>query len=490
MRVHWRGVLILLVCGGLLGLGGPTCKPALAGKRTLPAWAQEAKQPVPWFDWGMDFRARLERFPNVIDRTPGSTDPIGEWYRLRTRVYFNIKPSEDFKLKVRFTNESRPIMRPDHYRSANPHDMYDHFDEVLVDNLSIEWRNAFDLPITLRIGRQDMLAIPGTTGPNGTGFGNGFIFMDGTPGDGSRTFFFDAIRITLDLSSWIENSSLDIIAMNNDNYTHHHLPVIGNTDYRKVNEWSDESYTLYFKNASWIPRAQLDLYYMYEKKEYQHYKRWERRDAYLAYGTHINMIGAFLAGKLDDRTTYVLEGAVQFGAWGGADRRGLGTQASIERTFPGWGNPALKLRYIFLSGDDPDTSRNEAWDVMYSRWPYLDTELNEYLGARENGVYYLTNLHAFAVQGKISLSENVTFKAISQFLWADENTFESGFGAKSALFGHGNYRGWNPIFIVKWEPATYFNTHILWEYLDAGDYFEGTAKDNYYFLQVQVYMKF
>jgi len=485
MKKYWRRACICVICLGLLVLFGAPVETALAGKLTLPEWAEKAKNPVPWLDWGMDFRARMERFPNAIDRTPGSTDPIGEWYRLRTRVYFNLKPTKDFKVKVRLTNESRPITRPDHYRSGNPHDNYDHFDEVIVDNLSIEWKNVGGLPLILRAGRQDMLAISGTTGPNGTGFGDGFIFMDGTPGDGSRSFFFDAIRLTIDLSSWIENSSLDIIGIDNEPFSHHHCPVIGNTDYRKVDEWSSEAFALYFKNASWIPKAQTDLYYVYKKEDRQHLKRWERASAYNAYGTHVNMLGARLAGRIGERTTYVLEGAVQFGAWGGSDRRGFGSQESIQHSFVAWGKPALKLFHVFLSGDDPDTSRNEAWNPMFARWPKWG-ELIGYSGARENGVYYFTNMHILGVWGKINLCENVLLTGTSQFLFAPENTFE----AASAIFGNGDYRGWNPQIMISWSPATFFNARILWEYLDGHDYFDGTAEDNYSFLQVQTYIRF
>ena len=85
MKKYWRRVCVCVICLGLLGLAGPEVETASAGKLTLPSWAQEAKAPVDWFDWGMDFRARMERFPNAIDRPPGRTDPIGEWYRLRTR---------------------------------------------------------------------------------------------------------------------------------------------------------------------------------------------------------------------------------------------------------------------------------------------------------------------------------------------------------------------------------------------------------------------
>lgn len=478
--------------------------PGYAGdeKPDLPQWAKDAKQPCEYFDWGMDLRVRNERFPDAIDLNPDARDTLREWWRIRTRLYFNVKPMEDMTFRVRLVNESRPVESPDHYVSANPHDSYDHFDEVLPDIFHLELKEIGESPLTLRIGRQDMLAVPGQTGPNGTGFGDGFMFMDGTPGDGSRTFFFDAVRLTLNLEGWIEKSSLDIIAIDNQPYARHHLGALFDDDYRRLEDWDSEAYALYFKNASWIPNSQWDLYYIYKIEERRKIERWEKPNAALDPGSHFHTVGTRFSGKLAEQTSYALEGAVQEGAWDFKDRRGFATQESLEQKIPGWGSPSIQAYHCYLSGDDPGTSRNEAFKPVYSRWPKWG-ELIGYMGPQEHGtIYYFTNMHVLALTGGISPIRDVRLTAIAQWLYADETPYadQSANGgaaypyvsaSKAAKFGDGKYRGFNPQLKLAWAPTKYLDAHILWEYLDPGKYFEGTANDrDYYFIRGEVALKF
>jgi len=55
---------------------------------------------------------------------------------------------------------------------------------------------VLNLPIDFKIGRQDFLGQ----------YGEGFLILDGTPGDGSRSFYFNAIKLTWKINS--NNSSL------------------------------------------------------------------------------------------------------------------------------------------------------------------------------------------------------------------------------------------------------------------------------------------
>ena len=74
------------------------------------------------------------------------------------------------------------------------------FDEIIIDNLNLSLKNFLDLPATAIIGRQDMF------------LGQGWLVADGTPMDGSRTFYFDAARFTYDLA---EKTKLDTIYISN-----------------------------------------------------------------------------------------------------------------------------------------------------------------------------------------------------------------------------------------------------------------------------------
>ncbi len=75
-------------------------------------------------------------------------------------------------------------------------------DEVVIDNLYVDINKPFDLPVSLRIGRQDFL------GPEF--YGEGFLIYDGTPGDGTRTFYFNAVRARIFIA---KGHSVDVVYM-------------------------------------------------------------------------------------------------------------------------------------------------------------------------------------------------------------------------------------------------------------------------------------
>jgi hypothetical protein len=104
------------------------CERASAEQPDWPQRLKDTKKPNDWVEWGYDLRIRNERFPEAILRNLPVPDPINEWWRFRQRLYLNVTPTEDLLLRLRIVNESRPIESPDHYRSSNPYDNYDHWD--------------------------------------------------------------------------------------------------------------------------------------------------------------------------------------------------------------------------------------------------------------------------------------------------------------------------------------------------------------------------
>jgi len=54
--------------------------------------------------------------------------------------------------------------------------------EVFFDYLHLQWNSAFGLPLTLTVGRQDLM------------LGEGLVVWDGGPLDGSRSAYFNAVR--------------------------------------------------------------------------------------------------------------------------------------------------------------------------------------------------------------------------------------------------------------------------------------------------------
>ena len=69
----------------------------------------------------------------------------------------------------------------------------------IIDNLNVQWKKPLDLPATLTVGRQDIF------------LGDGWLVGDGTPEDGSFTYFLDAARLTYDLKD--QHTTIDAIGL-------------------------------------------------------------------------------------------------------------------------------------------------------------------------------------------------------------------------------------------------------------------------------------
>ncbi len=457
------------------------------GSAEQPDWPEslkKTKKPNEFVEWGWDFRLRNERFPDALDRNPYTRDPIREWYRLRSRVFADFKLADDLKLKTRIVNETRLIESPDHYVSSNPYDEYDHTDEFLFDNFYLEYKSDCSVPIIWRIGRQDMAALPGTSGPNGTGFGNGLMIMDGTPNDGSRSFFFDAARATIDLEQWIPDSSLDLVYVNNQSYAHDHFPDIARNNNVRIDYWDSEAFIAYFKNASWVPGNQIDAYYFYKSEDQVLREDWEKSTRG---GSNENILGLRYTGKLWEGAKYELEGAMQWGNKEGHELRAFACQEAIEQSYADClYKPKARLFHIMLSGDDPDTDTVESWEQFYGRWPSWGETIG-YMGGPEDGVYYFTNMHIVGCQLDMVPRENWVLTGVMQGIFADENTY----AGKQGFSDTGLYRGLNPQAKLAWNPTKYLSFHVLYEWWISGNYMDYPADEgDYSFFRTEMMVKF
>jgi hypothetical protein len=308
--------------------------------------------------------------------------------------------------------------------------------------------------------------------------------MDGTPGDGSRSFFFDAIRGSYDLDSWFPKSSLDLIYINNDTFSTDHIEVIGGyDDHRRLDFWDTEAYVAYFKNASWIPESQWDLYYVYKIHHQVLNAPWENTNRH---GSNTNTLGMRYSGKICKDYGYELEGAWQWGAYDFEDSNAFATQEGIWRSFECWYKPKLKLYHAYLSGDDPNTGTYEAWQPVYGDWPKWG-ELIGYFGPTEDGIYHFTNMHIAALQLDVVPRENWVLSGILQALWADENTY----AGRAGFDDDGKFRGFNPQAVLTWKPTKYLETHFRYEWYLPGDYHTSPADDmDYHFVRFEVALNF
>jgi hypothetical protein len=134
-------------------------------------------------------RMRYEYWGNWLDMDNCQLD-TRSFFRFKTSLWGQMDVDQDFTLYAKLTNEFKAYTYFGGATSSAPDKTADkkgyRFDinEVVFDNLYADMKGFMGLPVDLRLGRQDFL---------GT-YGEGFLIMDGTPQDGSRTFYFNAAK--------------------------------------------------------------------------------------------------------------------------------------------------------------------------------------------------------------------------------------------------------------------------------------------------------
>jgi len=435
-------------------------------------------------DYGADFRLRQEIWNDVVTlgavNTGGGADR--NFLRLRTRLWGKVDFSENYGAYLRITNEMKDYgLGPYRDFKDNPdRDAYDP-DEIIVDNLYADAKNVAGLPVNIRVGRQDFIGI----------YGEGFLFMDGTPGDGSRTFYFNAARVNVKLT---DNFNFDLTYIT-DPKTDIYMPSIhpsvtptaGNAfqyeDNKKVLTGSAEQAFLFYGRAK---KGDLTI------------------EPYYVYKTEDPVDGGFEATKLKlntagGRLLYAIkswtmggEFAHQWGEYDDSRRRtGNGGYVFVGNKYeslmwkPGW-----ELRFVYLSGDDKNTpDETKTWDPLFSRNPYWN-ELIIYTLIPETAKYggdipgYWTNMDILKATITLNFDPATNLALAYQHLWAPQSTT----GLPTIIFSNsGTDRGSLPTAILNHRFSKAVDGMLQLEYFVPGDFY--STKDNALFFRWQLNLK-
>lgn len=484
----------LLWMGCCAGLVWPVCaadvKPAAGAVESKPVAVAEVKPAAAKgkaldFDAGADLRVRQEVVGNLPVRG-GGTAFTDNYIRYRPRVWGAVK-NEDFKLYMRATDEMRSYFTPSQNRNRSN---YRAPDEVFLDNLYLDFYNLFGGKVDIRAGRQDFY------GANGPTYGSGRVILDGTPADGSRTVYMDAIRATIKFD---DKNALDVLAIYNspDNQFNvgHSYPYANTDDERPttsiipgstdLTEWGGG---LYFKSKEFA-EVPFELYYLFKRETKARTAAGAPLD-----GRNTHTVGTRVMPKLSETLSAEVEGAAQAG------EKDSGQQTSGYMGFAALtykplvdssAKPYVSGGIYYLSGDKNDSRSGNAgndtgWDPLWSRWPQF-SELYVYSYNSVNGLGYWSNLiypHAtagadFAPGHKLSSSLGPMYTAV-----------EDGLGG-----GDGNFRGW--LGMIRYDFPLVKNLigkrgelfgHVTAEVLDPGDYY--TSDKVAYFLRWEVNARF
>ena len=473
----------LLWLGFCAGLTLPVCaqeaKPAAAAEAAKPVAVVEGEKPnAKQLQWnaGADLRIRQEVLGNM-QQLGGAEQATQNYIRFRPRVWGEVK-NEDFKLYGRLTDEMRSYNTPN---SSN----YRWPDEVLVDSLYLDFYNLFDGLVDVRAGRQDFF------GAGGPVYGAGRVIADGTPADGSRTVYMDAVRATIKFD---EKNALDLLAIYNspDNQfnvgSSDGIPPLaderplnsiapGSTD---LTEWGGG---LYFKSKEFA-EVPFELYYLYKRET----KATSAKGATLD-GRNTHTWGTRVMPKITETLSAEVEGAVQAGekdsgpsTSGYMGYAGLTYKPLVDNT----AKPFFTGSLYYLSGDENrGTGENDSsWDPLWSRWPQF-SELYAY-----NSIYglgYWSNLIYPSLSAGVDIAPGHKVSSSVGPMYTAE---EDGLGG-----GDGNLRGW--LGTVRYDFPLVKNIfgkrgelfgHVTAEVLEPGDYYAGD--DMIYFLRWEINARF
>ena len=426
------------------------------------------------FDAGADLRIRQELMDNIPGLPnggvlmPQARGKFTNHMRFRPRVWGEMKGTTEnwgaWRLYTRLTDEFRWCPEP--YKNT-----YTFPDEVILDNLFLEGKGLFDDFLDVVVGRQDIYGL----------YGLDHIFVDGTPGDGSRTVYADMIRTCLHVT---ETSKLDLFAIydfddsdirwGTDRGKHRSLSGLAGNAEPEMDDWGF--------GAIWgseITKALPYQIFAMQKNTDRFYRGDVKHPR-----TQRELIGAKLMPQLNEEWSLQLEGMGQVGANGCGDMlSGWSAYSGVnwKSATPSQFRPFGSLGYHFMSGDDDaaeEDGGHSAWDPMWARG-VNDSEL--FLYGTHYGAAWWSNMHYVKLSAGLDLGKRHRVAANCGPLFA---AAQDGMGGGDGLFkGFLSQARYDfPIWLADSEKGERFEVfgHLLAEFFNPGDYYE-TEKPAFFF---------
>ena len=391
------------------------------------------------FNAGADLRIRQELFQNVpgcpnggLVRTPCGrfTDHV----RFRPRVWGELKlDTEDhgkFRVFARIADEFRWNVEPYKNSTAWP-------GELMLDNLFVEGKGLFDGLLDFKIGRQDLWGYCKLD----------HVFVDGTPGDGSRSVYTDMAALTFHVD---DENTLDVFGLYDfDNvddlrwgYDHQRFASLAARYPNGDGNQDDFGY-----GAIWTSKNVKDMpwqVFAMQKRTLNYGKEFRN---------HTELVGVKLMPKWDENFSSTFEVMSELNEeWSGY------ADVTWRSSREGW-RPFVNLGYHFLSKE---------WDPMWSR-AVNDSEM--FLYGTHDGVAWWSNMHYLKLTVGVDLGRNHALTYSTGSLFAAEADRVGG--------GSGFYKGdlrqvkyTFPIFTPDEGNRFEVFGHLLFEFFTPGDYYE------------------
>ena len=429
--------------------------------RQVDDFITKTKKPCDCFTWGADLRLREVWGDNWTTLNESTNNHERHFERYRTRVWGTLTPVKNIDLNARLVWEPRVIQQGPPTPGFTTRDIWD---EVLFDILNVKFKNVADLPLTVTGGRMEIIK------------GDGWLVLDGTPLDGSRTLYFNAVQ-----AIWEEEkikTTFEVDYIHNDDegnlffapWNDTHQPVIE----------QDESGVIFYVTNKSIDKTIIEGYYIYKHDE-----------PHMATGAdgQTHTVGTRLKSQLNNN----LEGRTEFAyQWGEQafpanmhSHRAFATNNRVTYFFRDKMSSQVKAEYEFLSGDDPDTATNEGFDPLWGRWPQW-SELYVYTMALERGrPGEMSNLHRLGFGYETNPCKVLNFHVNYHLLFADENSQK--YSNPARFSGAGAFRGQLLESKLTAKLSEHVSSHLVAEYFVPGNFYnENALNDPAIFLRYEL----
>ena len=437
----------------------------------------DIKNPFPWLSWGADLRIRNEYYNNAlslgssIPGSPFNNVHAQDYFRYRGRIWTSITPIEDLTLNARLTAEPREFMETssfDTYFEKNGMQ----WRYGIFDSLNVQWRQPFNLPATLTVGRQDIF------------LGDGWLVGDGTPEDGSFTTFLDSARFTIKLED--QKTTIDAIGIMQDGRPDGWLPTLGpstslggDPNAYLLTDQNEKGAILWIANKS-LPAANLDGYFIYKNDSAIN----SAPASLFSDNADIYTFGGRVSGLVEDHWNYSAEGAYQFGRkqyqynpplTAPLDENyhnlsAFGMNSKVGYLFKDELNNQLNLSFEFLSGDNPNTGTDEMFDVLWGRWPRWSELYNVYSYVNETRVGQMANLYRIGPTWSFTPIKDMQFSTSYYALFADQEVPTQA-TLPTAFSDSGNFRGQFLQAILRYKFSQHMSGHLWSEFFFPGNYY-------------------
>ena len=303
-----------------------------------PAFAFDVSK----LQFGGQVRMRGYSLINMWDFDDDADGDDWSVFRIKTSLFVKMDLDKDVTGYVKISNQN--------YGEGVSYDEDNKSNKLFVDNAYINVDNFFQLPISIRLGRQNLM------------YGSGFVLFDGNSQFASTSIFFDGIKAT-----WHINDKMKLDCLYFKDMENNRAKVV------------DDDITLsglYFTDKECpLTNARNELYILNREDE--------------AIDKDITMFGYRISDKLDFGLDYSAEIALQTGDFSAtADQDAIACKLDLGYTLKDVSvKPRFYLGYVSLSGDEAGTSDNESWDSFYGGWPQFGDLLAwKYLNVGPNNI--------------------------------------------------------------------------------------------------------